>query len=155
MPIAYLYGEDVYIHDCVCNNALPDVVDGLLADILLRHKVQMSRFESNAAGGRTAEKINELVKAKHGITNITTKFTTANKETKIIVHSAYIKEHFYFRDSTIYSKMPEYKKMMNFLVSYTVAGKNKYDDVPDGLAMLSDFIQGLGGRKPQIFERPW
>lgn len=155
MPVAYLYGEDVYIHDCVCNNALPDVVDGLLADILLRHKVQMCRFESNAAGGRIAEKINELVKAKHGITNITTKFTTANKETKIIVHSAYIKEHFYFRDSTTYSKMPEYKKMMNFLVSYTVAGKNKYDDVPDGLAMLSDFIQGLGGRKPQIFERPW
>ncbi|MBS7307159.1 MAG: hypothetical protein KIG43_03735 [Eubacteriales bacterium] len=36
-----------------------------------------------------AEKIQEGVKKKGGITHITTKFTTANKETKIIVNSAW------------------------------------------------------------------
>ena len=36
-----------------------------------------------------AEKIQEDVKKKGGITHITTKFTTANKETKIIVNSAW------------------------------------------------------------------
>jgi len=47
----------------------------------------MCRFESNSAGGRVAEKVQEEVKAKGGITHITTKYTTQNKETKIIVNS--------------------------------------------------------------------
>ena len=155
MPVGYIYGENVYIEDCVCNNGLPDVVDTLLANMLLKHKVQMCRFESNAAGGRIAEKVNDMVKRKGGYTNISTKFTTANKETKIIVHSAYVKEHFYFKDKSTYSGMSEYRKMINFLISYTVAGKNPHDDVPDGLAMLSDFIQGMSARKPEIIARPW
>ena len=131
------------------------MVDALLGNMLLKHKVQMCRFESNAAGGCIAEKVNDMVKSKGGHTNITTKFTTANKETKIIVHSAFVKEHFYFKDKSIYSGMSEYKKMINFLVSYTVAGKNPHDDVPDSLAMLSDFIQSMSTSKPEIIARPW
>lgn len=41
----------------------------------------MCRFESNSAGGRVAEKVQNEVKKRGGITRITTKFTTANKET--------------------------------------------------------------------------
>jgi len=49
-------------------------------DILLRHKVQMCRFESNSAGGRIAEKVQEEVKSKNGITHITTKYTTQTRK---------------------------------------------------------------------------
>lgn len=59
---------------------------------LLKNKVHMARFESNSAGGRVAEKVQKELKAKGGITNITTKYTTANKETKIIVNSPFVKE---------------------------------------------------------------
>ena len=153
MPVAYIYGKDYYIADCVCDNGLPDVVEPRIVNCLLQNKVQMSRFEHNNAGGRIAKDIQEEVKRKGGITKITTKFTTSNKETKIILNSAWVKEHCLFKDNSMYKKKDDYGRMMDMLCSYTVAGKNKHDDVPDGMAMLSEYAQSLTGNKVQIFER--
>lgn len=151
LPVAYVYGEDYYIEDCVCDNGLPEQVDGRLAEILLRHRVQMCRFESNSAGGRIAEKVQNEIKARGGVTHITTRYTTANKETKIIVNSAWVKEHCLFRDNP----SGEYRKMLSFLCGYTMAGKNKNDDVPDGMAMLSEFAQSMRQNRVEIFQRPF
>ena len=153
MPVAYIYGNDYYIADCVCDNGLPDVVEPRLINCLLQNKVQMSRFEHNNAGGRIAKDIQEAVKSKGGITKITTKFTTSNKETKIILNSAWIKEHCLFKDKSMYKKKDDYGKMMEMLCSYTVAGKNKHDDVPDGMAMLAEFAQSFSRNKVEIFNR--
>ena len=155
LPAAYVYGNDYYIDDCVCDNSLPNIVDARLVDILLRCKVKMCRFESNSAGGRVAEKVQNEVKKRGGITRITTKFTTANKETKIIVNSAWVKEHCLFKDDSLYKRQSDYGRMMDMLGSYTVAGKNKHDDVPDGMAMLAEFAQSLSGARVEIFQRPW
>lgn len=155
LPVVYVYGEDHYVEDCICDNSLPDVVDARLVEILTRRKVKSCRFESNSAGGRIAEKVQEGVKAKNGITHITTKFTRTNKETKIIVNSAWIKEHCLFKDDSRYRKKTDYGKMMDFLCSYTVAGKNRHDDVPDGMAQYAEFAQSLSGQKIEVFKRPW
>ena len=155
LPVVYVYGEDHYVEDCVCDNNLPNIVDARLVDILLRHKVQSCRFESNSAGGRVAEKVQEQIKEKGGITHITTKFTTANKETKIIVNSAWIKEHCLFKDSSVYKRNSDYGRFMDMLCSYTVAGKNKHDDVPDSMAMYAEYAQSLAGTKVEIFKRPF
>lgn len=155
LPVAYVYGNDYYIEDCVCDNSLPDIVDARLVEVLLTNSVKMCRFESNSAGRRVAEKIQSQVKDKGGITHITTKFTTANKETKIIVNSAWVKEHCLFKDSSLYRKNSDYGRMMNMLCSYTVAGKNKHDDVPDGMAMLAEFAQSLSTARVEVFSRPW
>lgn len=154
LPVGYAYGQDYYIGDCICDNGLPDTVDIRLADILVRDKVNMCRFESNSAGRRVAEKIQGEVKRLGGITNITTKFTTANKETKIIVNSAWVKEHCLFLDESKYKRNSDYGRMMDMLCSYTVAGKNKHDDVPDGMAMFAEFAQSLNGAKVEVFKRP-
>lgn len=155
LPAAYVYGQDYYIDDCICDNGLPNVVDARLVDLLVRDKVQSCRFESNSAGRRVAEKIQEEVKKRGGITHITTKFTTANKETKIIVNSAWVKEHCLFKDDSLFEKRSDYGKMIDMLTTYTVAGKNKHDDVPDGMAMLAEYAQSLNGMKVEIFQRPW
>lgn len=155
LPVAYVYGQNYYIEDCICDNGLPEIVDARLADFLVRHKVHQCRFESNSAGGRVAEKVQQTVKDRGGITHITTKYTTANKETKIIVNSAWVKEHCLFRDESLYKKNSEYGKMVNMLCSYTMAGKNKNDDVPDGMAMLAEYAQSLGAFKVEVFQRPW
>lgn len=155
LPVGYVYGQDYYIDDCVCDNGLPDTVDARLIALLLRHRVQSCRFESNAAGRRVAEKIQQGVKERGGVTHITTKFTTANKETKIIVHSAWVKEHCLFKDPSLYEKKSDYGKMMDFLCSYTVAGKNKHDDVPDGMAQFAAFAVSLTASEVKIFPRPW
>ena len=153
MPVAYIYGNDYYIADCICDNGLPDVVEPRIVNCLLQNKVQMSRFEHNNAGGRIAKDIQETVKNKGGITKITTKFTTSNKETKIILNSAWIKEHCLFKDKSMYKKKDDYGKMMEMLCSYTVAGKNKHDDVPDGMAMLSEYAQSFNRNKVEVFNR--
>lgn len=155
LPVAYVYGQDYYIDDCVCDNGLPNIVDARLTEILVRDKVKSCRFESNSAGRRVAEKIQEEVKKKGGITHITTKFTTANKETKIIVNSAWVKEHCLFKDASLYQRKSDYGKMMDMLCSYTMAGKNKHDDVPDGMAMLAEYAQSLNGQNVEVFKRPW
>ena len=155
LPVAYVYGQNYYIDDCVCDNGLPDIVDARLADILVRHKVNQCRFESNSAGGRVAEKVQQMVKDRGGITHITTKYTTANKETKIIVNSAWVKEHCLFRDESMYKRNSEYGKFMNMLCSYTMAGKNKNDDTADGMAMLAEYAQSFGANQVTVFQRPW
>ena len=155
MPVVYKYGDDYYVEKIICDNSNPEVVETRLVMTLLEHRVQMSRFESNSAGGRVAQKVQEQVKAKGGITKITTKYTTANKETKIIVNSPWVKEHCLFKDNSVIKGDKEYKRAMNFLCSYTMAGKNKYDDIPDVFAQLSEYIQSLVGSKIEVFKRPF
>lgn len=155
LPVAYVYGENYYIADCVCDNRLPEVVDARLTEMLLRHRVGSCRFESNSAGGRIAEKIQKEIKANGGSTHITTKYSTSNKETKIIVNSAWVKEHCLFKDASQYQRNSDYGRMMSFLCAYTVAGRNKHDDVPDGMAMLAEFAQSLTGAHVEVFRRPW
>ena len=125
---------------CLCDNAKTEILDERCADILVKHKVKMCRFESNNAGGRTADVVQAKVKERKGITHITKRFTTSNKETKIIVNSPWVKQHVLFKDKTMYEARSDYGKMMNFVVSYSLMGKNKNDDVPDGLAQLALFI---------------
>lgn len=155
LPVAYVYGEDYYIDEVLCDNNLPDIVDARMIDILVRCKVQMCRFESNSAGGRVAQKVQEGVKERKGITHITTKYTTANKETKIIVNSAWVKEHCLFKDASMYKRNSEYGKFIDLVTTYTVMGKNKHDDPVDALAMLSEFAQSMFGNKVEVFKRPF
>lgn len=154
MPIVYQYGNDYYVEKIVCDNSNPEVVEARIVTELVGHKVHMARFESNSAGGRIAEKVQKEIYARKGKTKITTKFTTANKETKIIVNSPFIKEHFLFKDESVI-KDKEYRRALNFLCSYTMAGKNKYDDVPDVFAQMAEYIQSLKGNKAEVFLRPF
>ncbi len=155
LPVLYQYGQDYYLEDCICDNSKTEILDDRCADILYKHKVQACRFESNNAGGRTADVVQEKVKKLGGITHITKRFTTQNKETKIIVNSPWVKEHVLFKDKSKYHAKSDYGKMMSFLTSYTSAGKNKNDDVPDGMAQFALFAQSLTGNKVEIFKRPF
>lgn len=155
MPICYVYGNDYYIEDIVCDNGKPNIVEERLVQKLLDHNVGMSRFESNSAGGKIAEKVQKEVKEKGGNTRITTKYTTANKETKIVVESGWVKEHCLFKDASVISKDKEYRRAMSFLTGYTMMGKNEHDDVPDAMAMLSQFSQNLAGASTRVIKRPW
>lgn len=155
MPICYQYGNDFYCEDVVCDNSNPEVVEARLVSKLLQHKAQMGQFESNSAGGKVAEKVQKEVKEAGGIAKITTKYTTSNKETRIIVNSPFIKDRVLFKDNSVIKKDKEYRRMLNFLCGYTMAGKNKHDDVPDAWAMFAEYVQQLEGSKVEIFRRPF
>lgn len=155
MPILYLYGNDVYVADCVCDNGDPGIVEERLAQMLVKHKVQQAQFESNSAGGKIAEKVQARVAELGGKTKITTKYTTANKETKIVVNAPQVKQRCLFLDSTKYRPNSDYGKAMSMLTTYTMAGKNKHDDVPDGMAMSVLYLDNLVGVKATVMARPF
>lgn len=155
MPVAYQYGNDFYIEDVVCDNGNPDTVEPKLVDILVENRVHLARFESNQAGGRIASNVQEKVKEKGGRCKITTKYTTANKETKIIVAQPWVVNHCLFKDDSVTKGNREYRRFMKFLTGYTLAGKNKHDDVPDAMAQLAEFIQSYAGNKVEIVKRPF
>lgn len=155
LPVAYVYGNDYYIHDCICDNGNPEIIDVRIWQTLVNNHVQMARFESNSAGGRVAKDAQTAVNEHGGICKITTKFTTANKETKIVTNSPFVKEHFLFKDKSLFKPNTDYGKMMTMLCGYTMAGKNKHDDVPDAMAMLSDYAQSFGRQEVRVFNRPF
>lgn len=154
MPIAYQYGQNFYIEDVICDNGKPEVVEERLIQMLVKRHVHTARFESNSAGGKIAEKVQACVKSKGGRTKITTKYSTANKETRIITAAGYAKEHFLFKADSAYPNK-EYRGFINQLTNYTMMGKNKHDDVPDAISMLVDYIDTMSLGKVQVFARPW
>lgn len=154
MPIAYQYGQDYYVEDAVCDNSNPEIIEPRLVDKLMKHNVQMCRFESNSAGGHVASWVQEQIRNRGGRTKITTKFTTQNKETKIIMASPYVKERFLFKDASVV-KDKEYRQFLSKLCSWTMSGKNKHDDVPDAMSMMADFVQSFSQGQAVPFLRPF
>lgn len=153
LGVFYQYGDRYYLEDLLFKNIDPGTLDELNSDMLVKHHVQQAQFESNKEGSRTANEVERLVREKGGRCHITKKYTTQNKETKIIVNSSWVKEHVIFKDITEYEPKSDYGVMMSFLCSYTQLGKNKHDDAPDALAMFAQFVDALLGGEGQVMKR--
>lgn len=143
MPVFAVYGNEHYMIDCVCSNELPEVTDVLLSDCIVRNKVKRGQFESNSAGGRTADKVSDMVKERGHYCSISKRRTTQHKLTKILVESPWVKEHCLFLDPRLVEPGSMYSSFMRKMTSFTNSGKEKHDDVPDALAMYSQYYQGM------------
>lgn len=155
LPIAYIYGEDVFIEDCVFSNATPEHTKPECANMLIKHKVATCTFESNNAGEYFARDVEELIKKQGGRISIKTKRTISNKTTRIENASSNILKHFYFKDKSLYAMNSEYGQMIKELVTYTRNGKVKHDDSPDGLSLLENELRNLYLAKVEVIQRPW
>ncbi len=154
LPAIYQYGEDFYCVDCVCDDSADfGVQEENCANIIVRNNMQQCQFESNNGGSRVAYNVNMLVEKKHGRCNITSKVTTENKQTKIIVNADWVKKHVLFKDKHMYTPKSQYGIMMGFLLSYSVKGKNPTDDVPDGFAQLALYVTNPTTVKVTVTDR--
>lgn len=155
MPIAYLYGEDVFIHDVVFDNGTADVTKPQCAKKLVEHKASTATFESNNAGSYFARDVDELIKKLGGKTSIRLKRTISNKQTRIEFASDGILKHFYFKDKSKYERGSQYWLFMKELTTYTRSGKVPHDDAPDSLSLLENEIRNLTTGKIEVFQRPF
>lgn len=153
MPIAFLYGQDVYIPDLVFSNKDKTVTQPLVAGKLQHYLPQQVRFEANNGGTEYAEKVDELLHAANVHLNITSRRapTLTSKLARIIQYAPDIKR-FHFVDDKHSSA--EYKAFMREVTSFVVTGKNTHDDAPDALAQLADFISNSYGAV-KVFDRPF
>lgn len=155
LGIAYIYGEDVFLVDCVFDNSTPEHTKPQCAKKLVEHKVVSCVFESNNAGTYYARDVEELMKSMGGRTSIRTKRTISNKQTRIELSSDNVLKHFYFKDKSLYKANSQYGQMMKELTSYTRLSKPKHDDSPDGISLLENEIRNLILGKCEVFLRPF
>lgn len=143
MPIAYIYGEDVFIEDVVFDNSSSDVTKPECAKKLVEHKVPTAVFESNNAGTYFARDVEEEVKKLGGKCSIRTKRTISNKLTRIEYASDNIKLHFYFKDKSTYEADSQYARFMKEVFKMTRSGKVSHDDAPDSLSLLENELRNI------------
>lgn len=142
MPIVYKYGDEYYVDAFICDNSNPDLLESRITQLLFDRKVKVARFESNRGGTIFAQNIQKRIKEKGGQTRITTKWNQMHKETRIITRATWVKAHCLFRDESVMDR--EYRTAMQMLCSYTMAGRNKHDDVPDVMADVADYAENMG-----------
>lgn len=153
MPVAYVYGTEIYVHDVVFSDKDKTITQPLVAGTLRQHMPQQVRFEANNGGTEYADKIDELLRASGAHINITSRRapTTTSKMARIIRYAPDIKRY-HFVDDKHSSK--EYKAFMREVTAYVMTGKNAHDDAPDSLAQLADFVSGSYG-VVRIIDRPF
>jgi predicted phage terminase large subunit-like protein len=141
LPCMYKYDDDYYLVDCVCDDSADYGIQyGRLTNIIIEHNMQQCEFESNNGGDRVSYEVNKRVEALGGRCNITEKATETNKETRIIVNADWVKKHILFKDKSLYKAKSDYGIMMEWLLRYSLVGKNTHDDVPDGLANFALYV---------------
>lgn len=151
--VDYVYGDDHYIHAVVCDDGLMESIEPRLADQLVFNKVSMARYESNVAGGKIARDVEGMCRAAGLPIVMKTKYSTENKDTRILADSGWVKQKCLFRCDD--ARGSEYERFMNQLFSYNAKSKNKHDDVPDAMSMLRRFCDSSLKARVKAFARPW
>lgn len=154
MPIAAVYGDEVYIVDVVFDDSPPEVTKPECAKALMDNLVVAGTFESNNAGTYFARDVQQILNDRKYVCNIRTKRTISNKQTRIEFASDNIIKHFYFKDPSLYARNSQYAMFMKQVTTYTRSGKVPHDDAPDSLSLLENELRGLVGAKVEVFKRP-
>lgn len=157
-PVAYVYEDDsVYIHDVVFDSSEKDITQPKVINAIINNNVGSAFFEANQGGEGYKDDIDRLLKENkkfnggRGI-NLISKYAPTNKrkEQRIWDNAPTIRK-FYFRDTE--SRSPEYAKFMQNLFRFTINGINKFDDAPDSLSSLADFIYKGSGVRTVVIMR--
>lgn len=139
-PVGYVYGDRHYIHDVICDNSLPEKHKPRLVDCLVKNEVSLCRYESNVAGSEIAYQVEGKCRERGLPLRIETRYSTENKETRILADAGWVKERCLFRATP---PNPDYRKFMDMMTRYTVEGKNAHDDAPDAMSMYKRFACGM------------
>ena len=155
MPIAYVYGQDVYIHDVIFDRGDKTVTMPRVVEKVLQHKIKIGLFEANSGGDFYCDEVNRILREKHRYSmNLSSKRAPSNvsKMSRIEQHAPAIKR-FYFRDSKC--RDLDYKRFMDELTMFSFTSKNLHDDAPDSLAGLADKLYHGTTAYVEIGRRIW
>lgn len=151
-PIAYQYGDRIYIHDVVFNNGDKRVTEPLIANAIIRNNVKMADFEFNQGGEAYMNDVAELLKKHNYYCNMNGgyAYSRQKKQFRIFERAPEIRE-MYFRSTD--SRNKEYALFMQGVFSFVVEGKNKHDDAPDSLASLAMMKEKISFENIKIMDR--
>lgn len=153
MPIAYIYGCDVYIHDWIFDRRDKSFTKPRVVAKVLQHKIRMGQTEANNGGEEYSDDVYRILKDEYGYSiNMSHRKapTTMAKLTRIEQHAPTIR-NFYFRSDGCRDE--DYRKAMAELTGFSFTAKNLHDDAADSLAMMAGYISErpriiTGGARP-------
>lgn len=154
MPVAFVYGEAVYIHDWIFDRRDKSCTKPRVIAKILQHKIKMGRTEANNGGDEYSDDVYRILRQEHGYSiNMSHKKAPTNmaKLTRIEQHAPTIRQ-FYFRSDACRDE--DYRKAMNELTGFSFTVKNLHDDAPDSLAMLVDYLSN-GIKTVSVAKRPF
>lgn len=136
--VAFIYGQKIYIVDVIFTQEGTEITEPKLAQQLIDWHVEVTTVESNFGGKSFARGVKKILIEKNCKCLVKTKVTTRNKETRILMAAAYVKEYFIFRSD--YKAGSDYDKFMMNLTSYMKAGTSVHDDAPDTITGLKEDV---------------
>jgi len=130
------YQHQLYVLDVVYTQERMEVTEQLVTDMLYKNNVNRCIVESNNGGKGFARRLQDIMLAKYSTnrTVIKWKTQTKNKITRILMASSWIEENVYF-PANIKDRFEEFWES---IITFSKAGKNKYDDAEDSLTALSE-----------------
>ena len=146
MPVAKVYGTQVYITDVVYDNRTKEVTRPLVIGAIKNNKIEKDIFEANNGGDEYCDKVKEeLLKDGYKL-DIRSQKAPANKSktARIMAVTDEVKGlsteyQLYFLDRDSRRGKPMYEKFMKDLFKYNTASKfigRQKDDCADSLAIL-------------------
>lgn len=135
-PMAYQFGDDVYITDVVFSPEGYTITEPLVSSFMEKHSPHFAKFEANNGGDFYAKDIRNAVEEIIN-TRIYSERTKSNKMFRISQFEPIIQQ-FYFKDRTLYKPGSMYDKFIREIERFNINGKNKHDDAVDSLAMLAE-----------------
>lgn len=155
MPIARVYGDEVYIDAVVFDDSPAMVTKPECAKAIIENHAASGTFESNNAGSYFAKDVQELLTAQGYKCGIRLKRSISNKQTRIEFASDNIIKHFWFRHPSTYERGGQYDQFMKQVTTHTRSGKVEHDDAPDSLAMLENELRSVLVPPVEVFRRPF
>ena len=152
-PIAYVYGDAVFIPDLVFNSGDKTVTRPEVVGKIIQHKINVVRGEANNGGDEYCDVIDSQLRQQGYHCSVRSHRAPSgqSKLSRIIQYAPDIKR-FYFLDEKHQSK--EYKAFMEQVTMFTQLGKVPHDDAPDSLAQLADELYN-GISKIEPVKRPF
>jgi hypothetical protein len=172
MPIGYVYGNDIYIHDVLFVNQVDDNgTRPMVCQKLIDNAVTKAGFEENNGGKLYADIITQDLKRRNYRCNITTHKAPTNRSKldRIMSCQSEIKGiatefgtyRLFFKAKSVRGDNAEYNAFMKNLHNWSQkegsTQKRQHDDAPDSLAgLITNVLNGsTKGRAKSINASGW
>jgi len=141
--ICKLIGKKIFVTDVLYNTEGSDINEKAVVNMILRERVNAAGIEGVFGWAETVNRIRAELEEKEYEGEVRSLRPRTSKHSRILSRSAFIRNHFYFRDD--YNDFPEYRKFMQNLTSYlriqAPGLTNKHDEAPDVCEMGASYFE--------------
>jgi len=130
-------GAKFYVIDAIFTDESYEYAMPACIEMIKKYRIENERIETNSSGIVFKNDIQK----ECTFSSVSSVKNTANKRSRILFQTQFIKEYFVFRDDV--SEGSDYAKFMQNVYSYPINGDVTHDDAPDVLAGSAQWLRNL------------